>query len=241
MSSARPYVVCHMVMSLDGKIHPSRWGKLRGRSSSGDLFETTAARFGIGAWLVGSVTIQEMIKKRGKLPRAGQEVERTDYVAATKKEKRFAIATDAKAVLRFTEGAYQGDHLVMLITEGAGNDYLAHLRLAGVSYLFCGKERVDLGLAMQKLRSQLGIKKLMVQGGGTINGAMVQAGLVDEMSLVVAPVIDGGGAKVSGFCDVPGEIASGAVAHLRAKSTKKLPGGVTWTRYRVERPSRKQK
>lgn len=238
MSAKRPYVVCHMFMSLDGKIHPSRWGKLRGKAASGDLFETTAASFGIGAWLVGSVTIQEMIKGRGKLPRAKERFDREDFVAAKKKEKRFAIATDAKALLRFTESSYQGDHLVMLITERASNDYLAHLRQAGVSYLFCGKDQVDLTVATQKLRSTLGIKKLMVQGGGTINGAMMQAGLVDEMSLVVAPVIDGGGAHVSGFCDVPGDPQKRAVAHLRATSTKKLAGGVVWTRYRVEAPSK---
>lgn len=237
MKAARPYVVCHMVTSLDGKIHPSRWGTLRGRKSTGDLFETTAARFKIGAWIVGSVTIQEMIKERGKLPRAGQHVERGDFVATTK-TKRYAIATDSKSVLRFTEGTYQGDHLVMLLTERASNDYLAHLRLAGVSYLFCGARAIELPLAMQKLRSVLGIKKLMVQGGGTFNGAMLQLGLVDELSLVFAPVVDGGGALVSGFCDVPGKTPSHAIAHLRLTSRKQLPGGVSWQRYRVEQPAK---
>ena len=233
MSTARPFIVCHMVTSLDGKIHPSRWGTLRGRSSSSDLFETTAARFGIGAWIVGSVTIQEMVKQRGKLPRAKEQVDRVDFVA-NKKTKRYAIATDAKNVLRFTEGSYEGDQLVMLVTEQASNDYLAHLRQAGVSYLFCGTDRIDLPLAMQKLRSTLKIKKLMVQGGGTFNGAMLQAGLIDEMSLVVAPVIDGGGPGVSGFCEVPGKTPTQAVAHLRLKSRKQLPGGVSWLRYRVK-------
>lgn len=235
MSTVRPRIVCHMVMSLDGKIHPSRWGTLRG-AGKGDLFETTAASFGIGAWIVGSVTIQEMIKGRGKLPRTSQRIEREDHVAEPK-AKRHAIATDAKNVLRFDSGSYQGDHLVMLITEGASNAYLAHLRAAGVSYLFCGSDRVDLGVAMHKLRGVLGIKKLMAQGGGTLNGALLQAGLIDEMSLVVAPVIDGGGSAISGFCDAPGETPSTALAHLQLKSQEMLPGGVSWQRYRVRKPA----
>ena len=50
----RPYVICHMCTSLDGRIIGDRWGKLSGYKHESTLFETTAASFGIGAWLVGT-------------------------------------------------------------------------------------------------------------------------------------------------------------------------------------------
>ena len=49
----KPYVICHMCTTIDGRILGERWKDLPARISSGKLFETTAASFGIGAWLDG--------------------------------------------------------------------------------------------------------------------------------------------------------------------------------------------
>jgi riboflavin biosynthesis pyrimidine reductase len=72
----------------------------------------------------------------------------------------------------------------------------------------------------------------MLQGGGKFNGAMLHAGLVDEISHVIVPVADGG-AGISTFFDIPGDPPPRAAATLRLLSRKPLPGGVTWLRYRV--------
>jgi len=50
----RPYVICHMCTTIDGKILADRWRELPGGKAAGNLFESTAATFGIGAWLVGT-------------------------------------------------------------------------------------------------------------------------------------------------------------------------------------------
>ena len=112
------------------------------------------------------------------------------------------------------------------------NDYLAHLQRAGVSYLFCGKHEINLKLALKKLGGAFKLRKLMLQGGGTFNGAMLKAGLVDEISHLTVPVADGGMGVASMF-DIPGETPAKAAAKLRLLSHKKMPGGVIWTRYRV--------
>ena len=62
----RPYVICHMCTTIDGKILGDRWGKLPGRKDSATLFETTAASFGIGAWLVGTTTTKEFAGRNVK-------------------------------------------------------------------------------------------------------------------------------------------------------------------------------
>ncbi len=227
----KPYVICHMCTSIDGKILGNRWGKLPGVGDAARLFETTAASFGIGAWLVGTATMDEFDGPKVKLPRARKPVVRRDRIA-DKHATRLAIGADAKGVLRFKASEVQGDHIVLLIADRVSNDYLAHLRSAGVSYLFCGKKRIALHVALRKLATAFHLRKLMLQGGGKFNGAMLKAGLVDEISHVIVPVADGG-AGISSFFDIPGKPPPKAAATLRLLSRRELPGGVTWLRYRV--------
>ena len=226
-----PYVICHMVTSIDGRILSQRWGKLHRGVTGARLFETTAKRFGIPAWLIGTTTLREFASKDFALKPAVEEIERTDYIADTK-TKRFGIGADAKGVLRFKKGEIGGDHVVLLVTELASNDYLGHLRAAGVSYLFCGRDRVDLRLALRKIGAKLGVKKLLLEGGGTFNGAMLQLGLVDEVSQVIVPVVDGG-KGVPGLFDIPGPLPNRAAATLQPIKHERLAGGVYWHRYRV--------
>jgi len=64
----KPYVICHMCTTIDGKILGERWGKLAGGMDSGKLFETTAKTFGIKAWLVGTTTMREFSHRQFGLP-----------------------------------------------------------------------------------------------------------------------------------------------------------------------------
>ena len=227
----KPYVICHMCTTIDGKILGGRWGKLPGGKDSATLFETTAASFGIGAWLVGTTTMKEFAGRNVKLPRAKKPVARRDHIA-DKNAKRLAVGVDAKGVLRFQENEVDGDHVVLLVTDRVGDDYLTHLQSAGVSYLFCGKKEVDLHVAFRKLGNAFHLRKLMLQGGGKFNGAMLHAGLIDKISHVTVPVADGG-VGISSFFDIPGDPPPKTAATLRVLSRKQLPGSVTWIRYHV--------
>ena len=227
----KPYVICHMCTTIDGRILGERWGKLRGVKGSAELFETTAASLGISAWLVGTTTMKEFADRNVTLKKAAQSIERTDSIASPK-AKRFAIGADAKGVLRYKRGEVNGDHVVLLVSQQVSDDYLAHLRAAGVSYLFCGKDRVDVRIACRKIGSKLGLRKLLLEGGGVFNGAMLKAGLIDEISQVVVPVVDGGTGVPSLF-DIPGRAPRMAASQLRVIGQRKLPGGVNWFRYRV--------
>ncbi len=230
--SARPYVICHMCTTLDGKIMSSRWGKLRGHETPTQLYETTAASFGVGAWMVGTQTMSELASKgKGKLPKANRKIARVDHVADAN-AKTFAIGTDTAAKIHLKSNDVGGDHIVLLITEKASNDYLAHAQTVGASYLFCGKNKVDLRVALGKLKKHFGIEKLMLEGGGTFNGAMLAAGLVDEVSQIVVPIIDGG-KTITGVFDVPGANPKKAVARLKFKSHQILSGDTVWVRYEV--------
>jgi 2,5-diamino-6-(ribosylamino)-4(3H)-pyrimidinone 5'-phosphate reductase len=227
----KPYVICHMCTTIDGRILTDRWPRLPGRKSAASLFESTAESFGIGAWLVGTTTMREFAGREVKLAAAGRRIERGDHIA-DRRARRFAIGADAKGKLRFQKADVEGDHLVLLVSARVSEGYLAHLQDAGVSYLFCGEDRVDLEVALDKLRRLFGIRRLMLEGGGTFNGAMLREGLVDEISQIVVPVVDGGRGMTTLF-DIPGDPPRKAAAALRLKSQRRLPGGVSWLRYRV--------
>jgi 5-amino-6-(5-phosphoribosylamino)uracil reductase len=198
---------------------------------SGSLFERTAASFAVPAWLVGTRTMQEFAARTAPLPAADGSAARTDHLAAPH-ARSFAIGADAHGVLRFRRADVQGDHVVLLVTQRVSDNYLAHLRTAGVSYLFCGRERINLKTALRKIGQKLRLRRLMLEGGGTFNGAMLKQGLIDEVSQIILPVIDGS-AGISSVFDIPGRPLRRAAAGLRLLSRRSLPGGAQWLRYRI--------
>src|SRR3954464_14870226 len=109
----KPYLICHMCTTIDGKILGNRWGKVPGQRAGGSagLFETTAASFGIGAWMVGTTTMKEFQGKPQRLPKS-PALPKSDHVA-NRRARRLGIGADAKGVLRFQENEVEGDHVVL--------------------------------------------------------------------------------------------------------------------------------
>jgi 2,5-diamino-6-(ribosylamino)-4(3H)-pyrimidinone 5'-phosphate reductase len=99
-----------------------------------------------------------------------------------------------------------------------------------VSYLFGGKSRIDLANVLQKLRARFGIRKLLLEGGGKINGSFLAANLIDELSILVAPIADGSIATPTLF-----DVATGRAKarNLKLVSIEKRPGDIVWLRYKV--------
>jgi len=85
-----------------------------------------------------------------------------------------------------------GRHILHLTSRSAAPEYLAFLRRERIPYLVDGDEHVDLPAALRKLRSELGVECLKLMGGGTLNGAMLRAGLIDGILLDLWPTLIGG-------------------------------------------------
>src|SRR4051812_23338734 len=163
----KPYLICHMVTTIDGRIMGNRWPKF-GDKSSANLFETTAASFNIGAWIVGTTTMKEFCAKPFKLKPAHTKIARRDHIA-NPNATRLAIGVDRRGQTHWRSNEVDGDHVVLLLTQQVSDAYLAHLQTAGVSYLFCGQRDVNLPLALDKLARAFHLKKAMLQGGGAMN------------------------------------------------------------------------
>jgi len=228
-AAKRPRVICHMLPSLDGRIVTKGW-KLPRRALA--EYERTARTFRADAWMIGRISMEPFAGK-ARIPRrkGGPSLPRTDFVARRDAES-YAIALDPSGKLAWESSSIDAEHVVTVLTETVPDDYLAFLRGKGVSYLFGGRSEVDLERVLVKLRREFGIETLLLEGGGGINGSFLAAGLVDELSVLVAPVVDGAVGTPSLFDRPAGE---GGARALRLVSVERRPADVLWLRYEVKR------
>ena len=225
----KPRVICHMMSSLDGRIIVQRWGAdVPGR----DEYEATAATFESQAWLCGRVTMEKDFTKgrQPDLQPVAAPLDRTDFVAKYEADS-FVVAVDAHGKLGWEAADIDGEHLIEVLTEQVSDEYLAYLRRLGISYVFGGAESLDFAVVLDKLARLFPIQTILLEGGGHINGSLLKAGLIDELSLLHIPVIDGAAASAAVF--EQGD-APGPAPHLRLLAVEQRPHDVVWLRYEVK-------
>jgi riboflavin biosynthesis pyrimidine reductase len=229
----KPEVIMLMASSLDGRLHPSRWTS----SPDGDrrqwsaLFEKTHDALEGDAWIVGRVTMAEMSRVEAHRPAVAGSPERPLHAAA-RDAKQYAVAIDPSGRLHFASGILSGDHVIVLLGQDVSDGHLAELATDGVSYIVSDQPQIDLGAMLKTLNREFGIKRLLLEGGGTINGQFLAAGLVDEVNILVGPAFDGDGG-VQGIVAYPGGLAG--KCELRLMSANAVEHGVAHLRYKVSR------
>ena len=231
MTSRRPRVICHMMASVDGRIVVDGWPiSFEERLE----YDRVQASYDAEGWLCGRVS---MAPFAGKL-RPEAEVASDRKGGAPREDFRapgtqasFAFAVDPSGRLAWEINDIDGDHVVAILTERVSDGYLAFLREQGVSYLLAGRIDVDLSLALEKIREVFGVRTLLLEGGGRINGAMMREGLIDELSLLLAPLSDGRIGTAALF-DIDGDETT--PHRLALEAVERRAGDVLWLRYRVE-------
>lgn len=196
-----------------------------GAKSTG-LYEKIHKKYDSQAWMCGRVTMERDFAD-GLYTHKGAKVKAAEDFIANKKAESFAIAVDAKGKLAWKENNIYGDHLVEVLTEQVSQAYLDYLQQLGISYIFAGKETIDLEFALNKITAHFPIKTLMLEGGGNLNGAMMKAGLVDELSLLVLPLADGTTAT--------SVFETGAITEMKLNKVKELANGVIWLNYKIRK------
>jgi len=222
----KPYVICHMLGSLDGRIKQNIWGL----KDSSKYFEEPAAKIKVDAWLVGRTTMQEFAsKKKPSLTTARVTVPKEDYVAPHK-AKTYAVAIDPSGKCYWDTNMVSTEHVIEVLTEKVSAKYLHHLRSKNVSYIFGGKDTLDLDLVLRKLYKLFNIRNVRIDGGGNVNGSFLKAGLIDEFSLVLAPLADGTIGTPTVFEAEEG-YGKRKATHFTLHSVKKIYGDFLWLRY----------
>ncbi|MES1178259.1 MAG: dihydrofolate reductase family protein [Myxococcales bacterium] len=230
----KPYVICHMLISLDGRIHPSRWTQ----SPDGDrnvwssAYEQVHETLEGDAWLVGRVTMAEMSKATAHPPEGPFTVARPHHFAQRDADS-YAIAFDRSGKLHFSKPDIGGDHVVVLLGPGVPDSHLAELAMDGVSYVVAEDEAMAARPLLELLGTELGLERLLVEGGGNVNGALMAAGVVDELSVLLAPAVDGA-VGITGLFEVPDARGLAGKAQLRLTSNETLEHGMVHLRYAVE-------
>ncbi|QLC90807.1 RibD family protein (plasmid) [Priestia megaterium] len=235
----RPYIICHMLTSLDGKIIGD-YLEMERADFFIEEYEKIHARYDCNAWMCGRITMEtdftfghKLNLKQDNIP----NIPRTDYVA-DKGAKSYAIAVDPSGKLGWTQN-YIADwnddratkeHIVEVLTEQASDAYLAHLKEIGVSYIFGGKERLNFTVVVEKLKNLFSINKLMLEGGGFLNGSFLNEGLIDELSLILVPIADGTSNSVTLF-ETSSFITNQRPVNFFLKEVEKLDDGGLWMRY----------
>jgi riboflavin biosynthesis pyrimidine reductase len=221
----RMYIVCHMMSSVDGRSLTDNWNL----KFASPCYEDTAATFKADAWACGRVTMQE-ISHGTDYPRglARAPIPRTDHFVK-RDASQYAVSIDPKGKVAWKSDTALESHIVEVLAENVDDDYLAYLQSIGVSYLFAGKDDIDLEQVVAKLERELKINMLIVEGGGHVSGAFVNAGLADEVSVLIIPLVDGREAHTSSF-EVPMNQWS-KPAYLKLDSVETLNNDVVWIRY----------
>jgi 2,5-diamino-6-(ribosylamino)-4(3H)-pyrimidinone 5'-phosphate reductase len=218
-----------MMSSIDGRIDG---GAL---SSLGELddYEVTGEALDGDAWICGRTTMQlhfaddEPFVSKTNRPAGPQPVH------TARQAESYAISVDTTGKLKWSSGDIDGDHIICIVSERATDDYLTMLRDAGVSYIVAGSHEVDLGAALGLLHKHFGIRRLLLEGGGHINGGFAEAGLLDEVSLLIAPGIDGRRGLPTVFDGI--DAANQKVVPLKLKHIEQRANDVLWIRYEVVR------
>lgn len=228
----KPHVTCMMIASLDGRQHPSRWTESPD-GTPGEwhaLYEAMHDRAGADAWMVGRTTMAEMSKVQAHPPAAQVPAVRPVHVA--RRADSYAIAVDRSGKLHFDAGEIGGGHIVVLLGADVPDSHLAELAGDGVSYIVDGGREIDLSAALDLVGEHFGIRRVLLEGGGTINGSLLAAGLVDELHVLMVPALDG-------RTDAQGIVAHGdhglqGKTRLSFLGAGPLDHGVVLLRYRVE-------
>jgi riboflavin biosynthesis pyrimidine reductase len=221
-----------MLTSTDGGLHPSQWTNSPDGSQAdwSAIYEKAHDNHAGHAWLVGRKTMAEISKAQAHPPSNPPIANRNAYFAKPG-AKSFAIALDRHGRLHFSKADLYGDHVVVVLGSDVSDTHLAELEADGVSYVVSDTPNIDVAKVLDQLNRELGIERVILEGGANVNGRLIAEGLVDELSFLVAPALDArlGSDKVveSGTQGLAGKV------ELSLISCERLDHGVVHLRYAI--------
>ena len=200
----RPYIICHMVTSIDGKVTGDFLFQNECAEATDIYYRINRERKADG-FICGRVTMESGFT-------CGWYPDLSQYKSVDKKKDFlvddlsgfYAVAFDTHGKLGWRSNkiidpdgdpGYDGARIIEVLSEEVDERYLGYLETMEIPYIFAGEASIDVELALFKLKNIIGCEILLLEGGSIINGAFERAGAVDELSLVVAPVVAGKDSK----------------------------------------------
>ncbi|WP_423363013.1 dihydrofolate reductase family protein [Mycoplasma sp. P36-A1] len=237
----RPYIFCHMLTSLDGKIMGNYMNTKEAESASNDFYNIA---FGKNAyykhqgWLSGRITTDDNFTfyEKPLLDLNAKEVVKGDFIATTA-ASMYYVSIDIHGKLGWKSNILTYNdtkaHIIELLCETTSNEYKDFLRKLNISYIIAGEDTLDIEQAMIKLKDLFKIETLMLGGGGVLNYTFMDAGMCDELSIVMCAAADGNSTTPPLFLDKSNNDNQAFTFSL--KEVKMLNNSNIWLRYLVNK------
>lgn len=233
----RPNIICHMAMSIDGKVTGDYLSRTECEKAT-DIYYEINRNYKADGFICGRVTMEGSFTN-GWYPDLTQYEPvkhdmdlKMDFILDAEYLSGFyAIAFDPKGKLGWKSNkiidedpGYGDAQIIVVLTEQVDPRYLGYLESMEIPYIFAGETEIDVELALFKLKNIIGINKLLLEGGSIVNGYFERAGVIDELSLVVAPIIASAEDKPL-FMD-------SSISDYELNKIKQYENGVVWMNYK---------
>ena len=209
----RPRVVMHVGASVDGKVALTRqqilmqqpsgrlWAEMAPTDADPlrpDFLELVRQQYTCTATLEGSGSLAAEGAEPPPLPPYEDDPAElyTDFLPPEVTEQpsppqMWFTVVDGRGRIRWIE-KHPGWAVLVLVCRSTPADYLGYLRRERICYLVAGQDRVDLAAALAAMATRLGVRCVLSTAGGGLNGVLLRAGLIDELSLSLTPALVGG-------------------------------------------------
>ena len=252
----KPKVICHVAVSVDGHLQVERWSAPYEEDARGEImgiYPEIAKSFGTDAWTFGRNTIKEIFPNKfflndvtdnnsketddsrlvddNKKNTAFTPVMQPSVYAAERQSDRMFISFDPASDIAYAASQLRNnDILVVLPMQTATAPYLSFLQEKGISYMVV-ENFEDTKSILEAINAHFGIQAISLQGGGKLNGGMLNSGVIDELSLVIYPGLDCQKDSVAIFDDADSQ--SVAKTRLELIHAEPKAHGAVWLRYKV--------
>ena len=230
----KPYIILHMLISIDGKITGDYMNTPTAATLCNEYYRINR-EYQADAFACGRITMEGSFTQGVKpdlTPYTGVKIPHEDYIA--KKHTYYAVSIDPHGRLGWQNSeikdediGYDNAHIIEVLTDDIKDEYLAFLKAKGISYIFCGKDKINAKLMNEKLYSLFNIKKLMLEGGGLTDSLFLDADSIDEMSLLLVPLVDGSKEGIDLFAGKDCKLQEYELVAI-----EKLPKSGLWLNYK---------
>ena len=147
--------------SIDGRIDCAMTAQIKGV----DEYYKTLDSLNTPARLSGRVTAELEMALKGKFIQKIKNQQEKNYLTKKKDSEKLDIVVDTNGVLLWDEDSKYEKHHLIILSEKVSKEYLSYLDNKNISYIVCGKEKIDLKKAMEILYKEFNVKRLTVVGG----------------------------------------------------------------------------
>ncbi len=222
----RPYTICHMMTSVDGRIDCAMTSQLPGVQ---DYYATLDA-LDVPTTVSGRVTAELELAEPGAYQAKDSTPFGREGFSKKADARGYEVILDTRGKLLWPDAAGMEKPYLIITSQQAAREYLQYLDSKSISWIACGKDKIDLARAGEILAEQFGVTRMGVVGGPAINTAFLNAGLLDEVSLLIGAGIDGRGEMPSVF---DGRDMAYPLTHLHLTKAEAFASGAVWLRYRT--------